>query len=231
MTARCYFEDAAPLAFADQGVAGPQTLRPTDVRAEEGIARLASIFPHRLARSRVKLNDARKWIGGNVAAVCKQGDISVRQQFAVVLHPPAIVAVLPLHAASLPIDDAYHIEPAKADQDIAVGKRRDRVGMRELIAALARTERIVRDIHVAGGMPFPHYASVRAVDFINEIAIHAAIRVRSAGKTTGYASFNLGRDDLPAKKYCVAVRQATKVMMLADVAMLPDHIPIPGIFP
>src|SRR5882724_9513897 len=58
MTAGGDFKDAAPLAFADQGVAGPQPLCTADVRAKEGVARLASIFPHRPARPRVELDNA-----------------------------------------------------------------------------------------------------------------------------------------------------------------------------
>src|SRR5262245_3308491 len=58
ISGRRHFEDAAPLAFADQGVAAPQPLCPTDVRAEEGVARLTAIFPHRPARPWVKLDDA-----------------------------------------------------------------------------------------------------------------------------------------------------------------------------
>lgn len=136
---RRHLEQAAPLALADQRVAAGEPLRTADVRTEERIGRLAAIFPHRLVGAGIDFDHARKRVGRDVGAVGEQRDVAVGERLAVVLHAEAVVAVFPFELPRRTIDQRDHVEPAEADVDVAVGQGRDRIGVRELVAVLART--------------------------------------------------------------------------------------------
>ena len=149
---------------------------------------------------------------------------------AVVLHPPAVVAMLPFHRARPPVDEADRVEAAEADQDIAVGQRRNRVGMGELVAPLARTDRILFDLHVPAGMPFPDRLAVEGY-LADEVRIHASIWMRRIRQAAGHARLDVGRDPFPGEEDRISVGQAAEVMMLADVPMLPHHFAAPVVLP
>src|SRR5262245_2026470 len=102
--------------------------------------------------------------------------------------------------------------------------------MRELVSTLAWANRVIFDLHVTVSVPFPHRLSVRG-HLIDDIAIHAAVRVLCIRKSGGNAPSNFRRDLLPPEKDRVSVRKATKIVVLADVSMLPHHLAIPVIFP
>ena len=102
--------------------------------------------------------------------------------------------------------------------------------MRELITTLTRADRIFFDFHIATGVPFPFHAPVRSY-LVDEIAIHAIVGMARVGKATRNTSFDLKRDDFPAKKYRVSIGQAPEIVMLADVTMLPHHLAGPVVFP
>src|SRR5262245_59649126 len=120
------------------------------------------------------------------------------------LHPPAFIPVFPFHFPGLPVNNANGIEAAEADQDVAIWQRRDRVGMGELIATLALTDRIDFDVHVAACVPFPYNLPV-ASDFVYAVAVHATVNMRRVREAAGHTSFYLWWDDLPGEKDCVAV--------------------------
>jgi hypothetical protein len=115
------------------------------------------------------------------------------------LHPPAFIPVFPFHFAGLPVDKANGIKVTEADQDVAICQRRDCVGMGELIATLALTNRIGFNVHVVACVPFPHHLPGRS-DFVYAVAVHATVNMRRVGEAAGHTSFYLRRNDLPGEK-------------------------------
>ena len=148
---------------------------------------------------------------------------------AVVWHAPAIVAVFPFNLARLTINKRDRIEAAKADQDVAVGHWRDRVGMGELVTMLARADRVSLDVHVTARVPFPDNLLIGR-DLVNAVAVHAAISMVRIGKAAGHTLRDFGRHNLPREKNCIAVGQTAEVVMLADMPVFPHHVAIPIVF-
>src|SRR5262249_62205685 len=111
----CHLENASPLTLADQSVPTPEPLGSTDVRAEERAAWPAAIFPNRPTRAGLEFDDSRKRVPIDIAAICKKGDVSVRERLAVVLHAPAVIAMLPFHPTTFAIDEPNHVEAAEAN--------------------------------------------------------------------------------------------------------------------
>src|SRR5262245_61004001 len=199
------------------------------MRAEERVPWAAAIFPHRLTRAGLEFDDPRKRVPIDIAAVSEQGDISICQWRAVVRHAPAIVAVLPFHLAAVAIDEPHHIEAPKTDQDIAIRQRRDCIGVRELIAALTWADWIFLNVHVAARVPFPDDLA-GWTDLAEAVTVHAAVGMWRVRQPTRHPQRDLGRHHLPGKKQCVPVRQASEVVMLPDVPMLPHDMALPVVF-
>jgi len=101
---------------------------------------------------------------------------------------------------SRPIDKADGVESAKAGRHIAIGQWRDRVGMGKLIATLARTDRIIFDLHVAVRVPLPGHLPVGA-DFIDAVAVRTAIRQWRVGEAAAHT---------PLDELCAEVGEGMK---------------------
>ncbi len=77
--------------------------------------------------------------------------------------------------------------------------------MRELVALLARAEHVLLDLHVAGGVPLPHHLAFRG-DFLDVVAVHAAVGVLCTREAARNALLDLRRHDFPGEKDRIAVR-------------------------
>jgi len=221
-----HFEKSPPLPFTNKGVAAGKPLGAADMLTEEGVGRSTSIFPDTLVGTGIKFDYPRIGITWNIHAVREQSEIAVIKRLAVVLHAPAFVPMLPLHFFCPPVNDDDRAEPAKANHQIAVRKRGQRVGMGEFIAPLSCNDGISLDFHIPAGMPLPGDAPCWR-HFIDAVAVHEAIAMRRIGNAARDNSFDFGRYRFPSNKRRVAVREPTEVMMLADVAVFPDHATIP----
>src|SRR5262245_51609411 len=119
----CDFEYPPPLALADQRMARAEALRTANVRAEERPRRGALVLPHRLTCAGIKLDHPRERILARVVPIGEEGQVSVGEHRAVMLHTPGVVALLPARLARGAIDDHDGGEPPETEHDVPIGQR------------------------------------------------------------------------------------------------------------
>src|SRR5437764_337599 len=187
---RRHLEEAAVAALTYQRVAVRETLRAGNIGAEEFEDRLVGVAPHDLARAWIDLDNARERhrIVVPVRAVVEDQNVAVRQGAGIVLLRQWRTADLPDDVAARALDHDDGRDIAKADEDVAVGGLRDRVGMRPFVPHVLRRHRIALRLHVLPAAPLPDNLA-RGRHFEQIVGVDDAIRL-GAGQPAFYPPRN-----------------------------------------
>ena len=186
-------------------------------------------MPDGFPRLGIELDDPGERVVQAVDAVGEEQDVAVGQHRAVVLVAPGGVLMRPLHLAGLAVDHHDGVQAPEAQHHAAVVKGKTGVGVGELVPAAGVAELPPVQVQVAPRVPFPDGVA-RGRDFPHVVAVGDTF-VLAAGVAALDARLDIRRHRFPADVDGVAVGASAEVVVLCRVGVLPDHFPVPGVFP